>query len=213
MGTLASLLPQLMSQAPGLSDIVASQQMMYAARKFCDETMIVNQVLPTINTSSQDVNVPNPTDLELCGFLRISCSGRTLWTRSETAIDAALGATDYTSFPQSGAPLDVLILDRNNIRLIPAPSASQSLVIKAAVRPTLTATTVPDVLIDRWYDAIISGALSRILLTPGQSYTNVALAQAYAASFASEINKARIRLNTSDSRNGTQVRGPSFTGR
>ena len=213
MGTLSSLYPQLTAQAPGLSDIVAGQQMMYAARKFCDETKIVNQVLPTVVASTQDVTVPNPANLELCGFLRITCGGRTLWARSEAAIDAALGSTDYMSFPTSGTPGDVIVLNRNQIRLVPAPSVPQSLVILAAVRPTLTATTVPDVLVDRWYDAIISGALSRILLTPGQSYTNIALAQAHGAAFGLEINKARIVLNTSDSRNGTRVRGPSFTGR
>lgn len=212
MATLDTLLNRIVPFAPGLSDLVAKQYMLVAARKFCEDTLAVSQDI-ALTTSSQENALTAPADLELCGILRITSNGRTVWAKSGRALDAALGTIDYSTLPASSAPTTAVPRGQTGFVFVPAPSTPQSVVVTSAVKPALTATTVPDVLVSRWYEALISGALAELMVLPGQSYTNVALAAIHEAKYKAKRNEARIRLNDSDSLNGTIVRGPSFTGR
>lgn len=209
MADLSTLFYKLMPFAPGLAESVALKFMLEASKSFCRQTMAIQQTLPVVNASTADVSVPNPSGLTLCGFMRISSGGYTLWSKSEQALDGMMGYADYKSIATASLPKSLVINDFNSFTLVPAPTGSIALTIKAAVSPT-DATNVPDELVARWYEAVVSGALMELLSHPQQTYTNAKLAAEHAAVFKSKILEARIRVNSSNSRHGTRVVGPKF---
>jgi hypothetical protein len=65
--------------------------------------------------------------------------------------------------------------------------------VRAAIAPTLTAATVPDVLVDSWISALESGALAQLLAVPNQKFTNLELAGAYRQMFDTMTAEAKGR--------------------
>lgn len=72
----------------------------------------------------------------------------------------------------------------------PAAAVPNGLVIKAALKPTTTATTVPDVLFNDWRMAIEDGAVGRLMLIPGKDWTNEQSAAIYLARFEAKKREA-----------------------
>lgn len=210
MAELSTLFYKLMPFAPGLSEVVAERFMLEACREFCRDTMAITSDLVEVLVQDPVVTVDAPTGLESAGILRITHQGRTLWSKAEQAVDAILGNIAYESLPEGNSPQAVIVLDENRFRVVPGPSENLTFAVRIAVAPTATATEVPDELVARWYDAIVSGALKELLMHPGQQYTNVNMAAVHAARYQAQVVQARIKVNTSDSRHGTRVVGPRF---
>lgn len=210
MAELTSLLYKLKAYAPSVSDVVAERYMLDACREFCRDTMAISRDLPEVLVENSDVTVEAPADTESVGILRVTHDGRTVWSKSEQALDAVLGNVAYESMPGSDKPGSIVVLDDNRFRVVPQPSTTLTFAVRIAVAPTSTATEVPDELVARWYDAVVSGALKELMLHPGQPYANMNMAAVHAARYQAQVVQARIKVNTSDSRYGTRVVGPRF---
>jgi hypothetical protein len=68
------------------------------------------------------------------------------------------------------------------------------------LRPSTTATTLPDVLEKRWTDPIVAGALMRLLVIPGQPFTNVSMVKLWGPQYNDGVVRAKIaasRMNNS----------------
>lgn len=209
MADLSTLLYKLMPYAPGLSEHVATRFMLDAAKRFCRQTLVIQREYQVTATTA-DVTVPNPSGLALCGFTRVSSGGYTMWSRAEQAVDAVAGYNDYRNLPAVGQPRNLIVDGYNDFRLVPAPAAPMTLTVRSAVEPTTT-DEVPDELVGRWYEAIVSGALSELLMHAGGApYSNPSLATMHSSIYGAKVVEARIKVNTSDSRHGSRVIPPSF---
>jgi len=115
--------------------------------------------------------------------------------------------------PSSGTPVRFTTNRLDNvfsIRLHPTPDAAVSVVINAALRPTIAAENLPDDLFDIWDGAIIEGALSKIYSIPGQAFTDYAHAGAMAASASRKAAAARTESYYGRMRGNLSVRKRSF---
>lgn len=84
-------------------------------------------------------------------------------------------------------------VDRGQIHVFPTPSnTAGALVLRMAYAPTLSATTLPDFLGQRYLDVVANGAKARLMLIPGQTWSNPELAVFYQTKFTDGIVSARI---------------------
>ena len=101
---------------------------------------------------------------------------------------AAMSVT-RTGFPSHYAQrgLDSVILYPTPVSVAPA-----SLEIYAVLAPKITATTLPDILADRYYEAISEGAKAIVKRMPNQPWSDPARAADHYALFKTKIAEARI---------------------
>jgi hypothetical protein len=93
---------------------------------------------------------------------------------------------------QTGTPVFILGSPASSI-LAPVPNASGVLTMTVALKPSSNAGGIDDSIFDEYRDAIIHGALARLMLSPKKPYTNMQLAQYHDQQFAIGIADAGMR--------------------
>jgi hypothetical protein len=86
------------------------------------------------------------------------------------------------------------MLDSNNtLRLTPTPASTVAAqyYARVAVKPLLTATTVDDVVLNKYDELLIHGALGRLYALPRKPWTDLQLASYHTAQFTLGIPAAR----------------------
>ena len=83
---------------------------------------------------------------------------------------------------QTGKPQYVLGGD-TSLRLVPEPDTAGVLTMIVALKPSASATGIDERLFNEYRDAIIHGALARLMLSPRKPYTNTQLAQYHQQQF------------------------------
>ncbi len=84
--------------------------------------------------------------------------------------------------------------DANTIVVYPTPQnvTTQTLRVIAAWKPARTATAFPDKLGEDHFDALVAGALSRLMLVPERKWTNPQMAGVHAGAYNTARVNARI---------------------
>ena len=78
------------------------------------------------------------------------------------------------------------------LHLIGQPANGQTLQIRTVLTPAHTARTIPDGLAEQHMAAIAAGAISSLMLLPGQTWSNPALGVAHAQEAARLLDDARL---------------------
>jgi hypothetical protein len=76
---------------------------------------------------------------------------------------------------------------------IPAETASLSLTLRVALKPTRSAQTIDDLIFEEYAEIIGHGAITRLALSPGKPYTNPQIAAARNSLYTAGLNVARDR--------------------
>lgn len=99
-------------------------------------------------------------------------------------------------------------ITQDTITLYPIPnfSSATGLVVKVALRPTLTAVGVPDWLGAGYVQEIAAGAKSALMGMVGRSWSNAAGEEKYGASYASGLTKATVEGQRSFTRTTQTVK-------
>ena len=191
--TINSLLPRMRIMAPLVPEPVATFAMREAAIEFCRETKIVAEILPNITvvagTSSYSLaTTATPTQTR-------GVSARTVWLDGKelppiTASELEEDGTDWTD--DTGTPTHYTQLTEGTLRLYPTPTAAGVLRVRAATAPTTAATEVDNALGDRWWKALVAGALAHIFGIPGQPFSNPDLAALHSMNFAALADDAKL---------------------
>ena len=101
---------------------------------------------------------------------------------------------------------------RDNITLVPYPSAAgtANIEIRAALKPSRTATTLPQSLYDNYMVEIASGALARLLVMPGVSWAAPDRAAYHAHKFEDGVRNATYTAARGFNRTPIRTRRPPF---
>jgi hypothetical protein len=185
---LSAFRPRVALRVSGAPDPLIDRVVLDACIEFCDRTLIVKRTLDAVSTvADQKVyDLEGDTQQSVVQVMRAWVGTRELLPLSEDDApppsDTSTGQPRYFSEDEPGT-----------MTLYPTPdSASYSLVVRSAMRPTRDATQVADVLYEDWVEAITDGALMRIYGMPGD-LLNPALASVHAASFMEAVNRARLQ--------------------
>lgn len=188
---LSAFLPLVKAYAPAVPNPVAEQNLRLAARDFCRVTRCWRDVLTVAITANPFQIAPALTSVVAIQEAMFSdAAGKTPLTAASFGDDVSLVNLDET-----GRPCDLFQIAEDEFRVYPfAPgtvTASVYLAPQAGPRfgqngtSTLQADqgNLPDFLFTDHADAIAAGALERILILPGQPYTDPSLAGHFAGVF------------------------------
>lgn len=109
------------------------------------------------------------------------------------------------NWAEPGRPYAYYLESPNTLRLAATPDAQGLwLDVNAAIKPTRTATQLDEYLVENFFDTIVAGALTNILMLPDRPFTDPGKAQMYGMAFSNGVQNAKRHGQRTGS--GKQVR-------
>lgn len=181
----------------GCEDPVARQALLDTAIDFCETTGVAQVVTDPLAAVA---NQPNYTPVLPAGQTVVAV--RRAWygaaaldpvADDEIASVLAYHATALNDTAPRGTPREYY-WHESEVWVHPVPEASVGLAFtfRIAVKPTTDATTIPDELLVNWREAVVDGALSRVLGMRGTIHYDPAESDRAAGRYALAKNRARI---------------------
>lgn len=207
--------PDVLPELPGAPLPLVDHWLRNAAIEFCERSKAhVETLVPVDAVASQMAYVlPMPTDgapvpvtlNELVEIVSVRFSGEKLTPRAPQFLD-----TKYDDWEaEVGTPADYTQADTENVLLVPAPAdaAVGAIVVRAALKPTSTATGIADWLYSQYRQALCAGAKAKMMAMENQPWTRPDLVALNLGIFEEAISKA-----TTSASDGHVRSRPRFSG-
>lgn len=201
MKTLAKFLPFVMPFARSCPQEVAEQAILDAAIDFCEQTGVLQRTLDPLDVGAgvMEYELLLPTKQELVQVKRAWFKGSELTPVAVEAVGIPQAWRDDVPgvTPQAGDPQAFYSSSRNSIAVYPRPRIAEEgvLTVRAATKPSRSATQLEDELFEDWVEAIAAGALMRLHAAPGTAYTDTTRSETRRTEFQVAVNKAKYRAN------------------
>jgi len=191
---IADFLPHLLPDLPGCPDQIVQQQFLFGAIQFCTETHAWNEIQDPITVIDKinEYDVEVPTGARIVAVKDVWASNRKL--RPVTMEQLFERLPNWQTAEGSEPTYYNAATDYRTIRIYPKPldAKKAKLTMRVAYAAALTAATIPDEIAIKYWDGLISGCKSRLMVIPGKAWTNAGLAQYHGAIFNDAILKAKI---------------------
>lgn len=194
--TYESFLPHVLPYVPNCFEEQAIVAIRNACIDFCRDTQVLQQDIDPISTVAGEgtYEIDVPMGYVLGQVMALYYVGKKLERKSQLELEK-LYTRDWQSLLGSPQVFTQFNHDEVTIALKPDSAALNSLTGRISLVPTRFSTKVDGVLLERFLDDIASGALSRLMLTPDQPYTDVKSASVYAVKFKAGTATARSFVN------------------
>lgn len=205
MAILNDFMPLILPYAQGCPAPMAELQLRLVCIDFCSHAPVVQVVLDPIDViagqAEYDIDTPFGTNVAFILDARYHGQGMAM---------AKTGDADY--LPDLRAPYALYQCASNSFSLDRAAVQDDpgAIVLRVSTRPTRLANTFDDVLLNDYSDAIGAGVVARLMMMPGQTFSNAALAGSYQAMYITARTDARIRADKSFGQATTGVRPRAF---
>lgn len=188
MKSLDEFLPSIRPYAPGVADPAAYFAIRQAAVEFCERTRLwkFEDEFPIVGDTSEPLFAPAGSVIhEIDG---VWFNARRLRAVTPDKLDQLLPAwrAGTMATVPVGNPSYVTQTAPNNIILVPFGTGQVKLSL--VLKPSQDALEVPDFLVDQHRETIAFGALSRILLTPNQSFSSPDMGSAFGQAFQQKLD-------------------------
>jgi hypothetical protein len=110
------------------------------------------------------------------------------------------GIQIYNWRNQTGTP-EYVLGGATALTVVPTPDVAGTLKLEVALKPSLAATGIDDDIFNEYRDAIVHGALGRLMFSPKKPYSNAQLATYHQQQFTIQTGAAGMR----QSRNYTRA--------
>lgn len=176
-------LPSIMPFAPGCAEPVAVHNIRLAAQEFCERTRLWRESDQFAVSAATCEFVCVPDGAELYEIESAMFGTQQLDAKSIKDLDR-----DVPGWRTEGdsQPRWITQLSMDTVRLVPAGTGTVTL--HTTLRPADDAEQLPDFLAKHHRQVIAEGALARILLLPGQSFTDAQMAVFYAGEFERKVS-------------------------
>lgn len=218
MKALSLWLPFVLPYCYGCTDPLAEQAILSACIDFCNRSLAVQNVSTETTVIGQpDYDIEQPSQLQLVKVLAVHYGNTRLRAVSLEMIQPA-NALRGESFgdwdlPQ-GTPVEWCQRDLTQpiVSVYPTPAevVTGGITIKAALTPTRTATSVPDILFTDYCEDIAAGAIGRLLSMPNQPFSAPAIATSFLARFAAATTSAANTARTGRAAASSRVKSRPF---
>lgn len=212
MKQLDDFLTRLSPLVPGCPHPVAIQALRDASIELCERSSVVQVFTDAISLSAgvAEYDVPVDNGVTVHRVLKAWHGSRllALLPREQVTAKAPFVAAD-----SSGTPVGLYPTGRDVVVLFPTPDADstgETVRLEVAVKPTRTATAVPDELFDDWVEVVVHGALARLAVQPGTPYSNPDLAAMGAAGFINGVGRAKKAAAKGKTRSDLRMAGRTF---
>lgn len=200
-----ALFPLILVELPGCPDLTIRTAINRAAIEFCRKSKAwiepLDPVGLTPGQAEYEIDLPAGSALVVIEEARIG--DRVLTPAIEAQIHGSWGRGDGDPTSYACRTNGLLLLDKR-------PVERGAVSLTAALSPTLSATSLPDLLVDRHYEAICEGAKAILKRIPGQAWSDPAGAAAAYSLFADKTAEARIHVEHGFARGSMRVTARAF---
>lgn len=188
MATHDVFYPLILAELPGCPLPLVRSTINRAAKQFCDRSKAWTETLDPVPVRAgvTEYEIEAPTDALLGVLTSVKLDGRKL----DPSVEGR--AADWGN---DGEPTRYAMPVIGLIELDRAPTKSGLLTLRAVLMPSLSAETLPDVLADRYFEAIGEGAKSLLKRMPNQPWSDPAGAQLAEITFNTKTDEARIEVD------------------
>lgn len=161
-----------------------------AAQLFFQQSRAWQVTLNPVSRLANDADVVVPMDSSDQELVRVESArwnGKPLEPRTADEMDQRF-VDDWRD--HSGTPEAYIQITPGVMTLYPVPADAGTLTLRVSVRPSETATGIPDDLAARFRDALATGAKSRLMLYQGKPWSAPDMGLALSAAFESNIDNA-----------------------
>jgi hypothetical protein len=184
MSAIDVFLPYVRPFAPGVSDPTAYRAIRNSVVEFCERTRLWKYESTTTITASAAQAIATPSGSILHDIEAVSFNGHPL--RPVTPSDLDWLSPNWRTEAEGGLPQYVTQIDQNTLRIVPRLDGELYLCLR--LKPSKDTNVIPDFIANEYSECIGWGALGRLLMVPGQQYTNPDMAVAYTARFGQKLD-------------------------
>lgn len=200
------ILPHVLTKAPGCPEPTAIAAIRQAAIDFCEATRSWRAYDEFETSEGNCTFVCAPINGEVLEFETVTFNGKPLSQKSITELDRIM--PDWrTREHDATSPRYYTQTEFDTITIV--PSATGKVRVNIFARPSEDAQQLPDYLIDKYRNVLANGALSILLLTPGQPFFSADMAGYYAALFQRSLD-GNFNLNVRGQQRAPTRTKPQF---
>lgn len=189
-----ALSPDVLATAPACPTLTILREVRNAARELCERAKCYRVDVENEPVASGEVHFYfyMPDNTQLVAPIDLTLNGDPLLPSSPQL----LNEVDPEWRSETGQPCRYIRSTENidAIRLYPIPEqayATPGLYGEIAVKPTRAATNIEELFLDRYHDALVAGALSRLLMIPKKPWSDPGMGGHYKNQFEQKIIEAR----------------------
>lgn len=166
---------------------VLIQAYVRAARQLCDGSRWLVQTVTGDTVADQQLySLGSDPYNEIIGLQAAAVTGPAAFVGPLTEGDSA----KWDPAEPTARPELYQYVPHGQFALHPTPDAVYSLSMNVVIQPKQGSTTVPDILVVEWDDALQAGALAYLLKLPRQAWTDATRAADEARTFRAAVNAA-----------------------
>jgi hypothetical protein len=197
--SFTEFLPEVLPHVPGCADVVAVNAIRNACIEFCTNSLYWQETRDVERYSNSDFPsfLQAPTGARVTSILSVKFNGQPLDPTTEDALDAKYLNWQATT---GTAPAKYYQPNSDAFSVFPLPSVSFDLVLRVAYTPIRAGTGVDSAVYQDYLEEISAGAITRLMATPAQPYSNPTAALTYNVVFQKAISSAAIIAAKSFSR-------------
>ena len=196
MATYSSLVKEVLPYVPMCPDTLVEQNIRAAAIEFCERSKAYILDMDPFTTISgvyeYDFEIPSGTEVHQ--ILYMTEDGNDMDPISPRSLE--LNYPDWRD--RTGNPHVYLQKTPTTFWVVPVPSGARQVIVSVALKPSRTSNNIDTTISNQYRDAIIYGALYRLLRMPSREWTDVNAAREYLAQFNMEITQAELRARGGD---------------
>lgn len=205
-----AFLPEVLPYVRDCPEFVAINAIRNACIEFCGQSLIVREVLPSIEivAGQAEYALDIPLGSSVKSIIAAGIGLMKLHPNAEEQIALIFGSDWRT---REGPVQFVMQDEPDTIRLVMVPTDAydEPLNLTVALQPMRSSKTVQKIVYERWAETIGFGARARLHDTPGQPYADMEAASKYRRWFETGIGKAKIEANRALGRTNLVVRPPT----
>tara|TARA_R100000231_G_scaffold30251_1_gene26683 strand:- start:593 stop:1267 length:675 start_codon:yes stop_codon:yes gene_type:complete len=196
MATYTSLVKDILPYVPLCPDALVEQHIRSATIEFCERSKAYILDMDPFNTTAgvyeYDFDIPVATEVHQ--VLYMTHDGNDMDPISPRSLE--LNYPDWRN--RTGSPHVYLQKSSSLFWIVPVPSGTKEVIASVALKPTRTSNNIDSTISNQYRDAIVYGALYRLLRMPNREWTDIGAAREYLAQFNSEITQAELRARGGD---------------
>ncbi len=209
MTNYMDLLPEIIPDVEGCPVPLAKRSFRNACIDFFkrSEAWVYRPTSLTTIKGIPELEIEVPAGTRCHSILSLGYKGNPLSPTSEVLLDDRVPGWRTAE----GQPQVFFKLPGNKVRLSPIPVVTEALVlnISVALVPTRDSSSIDDVVLEEYYEALVSGTLQRLMGMRNQPWSNPHLAASHGMQFEEAITEAK---RNSKGNNTSKVRVTTYGG-
>ena len=196
MAAYSSLVKEVLPYVPLCPDSLVEQNLRAATIEFCERSKAYILDMDPFNTITgvYEYDFDVPTGTEVHQVLYMTHDGKDMDPISPRSLE--LNYPDWRD--RTGNPHVYLQKSPSLFWIVPVASGSKQIIASVALKPSRTSNNIDTTISNQYRDAIIYGALYRLLRMPSREWSDVPAAQEYLYQFNLEVRQAELRARGGD---------------